>query len=260
MSKTTYVLVFLILIAIIAPLTVPVLMSFSDTPFATFPPQGFTMRWYLKVLTHPEIQSSLLVSVRLASVSAIAALLLGVPCALGLVRYRLPGRGLVLGLVLSPLIVPLLVTGLSLLQFFSLMGSRWTFLQLAIGHTVICIPYVVRNVSSSLVLADPDIEAAARVMGANRWTTFRRVTLHQIQPGIAAGAIFAFIISFDDFPISMWLADARQFPLPLFLEVAIQRFFDPSVAALSTLMIIFALFIITVMEAVLGIRVRRFTG
>jgi len=239
---------------------VPVLMSFSDTPFVTFPPQGFTLRWYHKVLTHPEVQASLWVSVRLAAVSAVAALVLGVPCALGLVRYKVPGRGLVLGLVLSPLIVPLLVTGLSLLQFFSQIGSRWTFIHLAIGHTVICIPYVVRNVSNSLILANPDIEAAARVMGASRWTTFRRVTLSQIRPGIAAGAIFAFIISFDDFPISMWLADARQFPLPLFLEVAILRFFDPSIAALSTLMIIFALLIITIMEAALGIRLRRFTG
>ncbi|RUT31413.1 ABC transporter permease [Arsenicitalea aurantiaca] len=260
MSNLTRAAVLVILFVIVAPLAVPVMMSVSDTPFMTFPPQGFTLRWYWKVLAEPEVQQSLWVSIRLAAAAAIGSLILGIPCAIGLVRYRVPGRNAILGLVLSPLIVPLLVTGLALLQFFSLAGNRWTFFQLAMGHIVICLPYVVRNVSNSLLLANPDLESAARIMGADRWTTFRRVTWHQIRPGITSGAIFAFIVSFDDFPISMWLADAREFPLPLFLEVAIQRFFDPSIAALSTLMILLALVMIGVMEALLGIKVRRFAG
>ena len=260
MSRFTQALALLLLAVIIAPLLVPVMMSISDTPFMTFPPQGFTLRWYVKVLTDPEVQQSLWVSIRLAFAAAVGSLVLGIPCAIGLVRYAVPGRGAILALVLSPLIVPLLVTGLALLQFFSLAGNRWTFFQLAMGHIVICLPYVVRNVSNSLLLANPDLESAAYILGAERWTAFRRVTWHQIRPGITSGAIFAFIISFDDFPISMWLADARQFPLPLFLEVAIARFFDPSIAALSTLMILLALFMIAIMEALLGIKVRRYAG
>lgn len=260
MSWLTRAIVVLILAVIIAPLTVPVAMSVSDTPFMMFPPRGFTLQWYVKVIEDPEVRESLWVSIRLAAVAAVGTLIIGIPCAIGLVRAPLPGRGFVLGLVLSPLVVPLLVTGLALLQFFSLAGNRWTFFQLAVGHIVICIPYVVRNVSNSLLLADPDLENAARILGADPFTTFRRVTWHQIRPGVAAGAVFAFIVSFDDFPISMWLADAREFPLPLFLEVAIARFFDPSIAALSTLMILLALLMIAVMEAALGIRVRRFAG
>ena len=154
----------------------------------------------------------------------------------------------------------LLVSGLALLRVFSALGSHATFIHLAIGHIVICLPYVVRNVSNSLLLADPDLESAARVLGADRWATFRRVTWHQIRPGVASGAIFAFIVSFDDFPVSMWLADAHQFPLPLFLETAIARFFDPSIAALSALMIVVALAMIAVIELAFGIRVRRFAG
>lgn len=260
MSGLTRLMVVVILLVIVAPLTVPVMMSISDTPYMTFPPQGFTLRWYERVITHPEVQQSLWVSIRLAVTVAVGSLLLGIPCAIALVRYRLPLRGAILALVLSPLILPSLVIGLSLLQFFSMAGNRWTFFQLSVGHIVICLPYVVRNVSNSLLLADPDLENAARVLGADRWTTFRRVTWHQIRPGIASGAIFAFIVSFDDFPISMWLADARNFPLPLFLETAIARFFDPSIAALSTLMILLALVMIAVMEALLGIKVRRFAG
>lgn len=260
MSRPLSGIVVLILALIIAPLIVPVLMSVSDTPYMSFPPQGFTFRWYAKVLADQEVHTSLIVSVRLAAVAAVGALALGVPCAIGLVRYRLPGRSFILALMLSPLIVPLLVTGLALLQYFSAIGNRSTFLQLAIGHIVICLPYVVRNVSNSLLLADPDLESAARVLGANPWHTFRRVTWHQIRPGVSSGAIFAFIVSFDDFPISMWLSDAREFPLPLFLETAIARFFDPSIAALSTLMILLALVLIGIMEAALGIKIRRFAG
>lgn len=260
LSRPLVCIVILILALIVAPLVVPVLMSISDTPYMTFPPQGFSLRWYVKVLTDPEVHASLLVSLKLAITATFGALALGLPCAMGLTRHRFRGRNLVLGLVLSPLIVPLLVSGLALLQFFSQMGNRWTFLQLAIGHILICLPYVVRMVSASLLLVNPDLESAARVMGASPLQAFRRVTWHQIKPGIAAGTVFAFIVSFDDFPISMWLSDATQFPLPLFLQTAISRYFDPSIAAISTLMIVFAISLIMVMELLLGVRVKKIAG
>lgn len=259
-SKPLAIITVLILALIIAPLVVPVLMSISDTPYMTFPPKGFSLAWYVKVLTDPEVHTSLAVSLKLAVTATLGALLLGLPCAMGLVRHRFPGRNLVLGLVLSPLIVPLLVSGLALLQFFSQMGNRSTFTQLAIGHILICLPYVVRMVSASLLLVNPDLESAARVMGANPVQAFRRVVWHQIKPGVAAGTVFAFIVSFDDFPISMWLSDATQFPLPLFLQTAISRYFDPSIAAISTLMIVFAIFLIMIMELLLGVKVKKIAG
>lgn len=249
-----------ILLFIIAPLIVPLAMSISDTPFIKFPPEGFTLQWYGKVLADEEAQTSFIFSLQLAAVVTVITLMLGTSCAMGLVRYRFPGRGAVQALVLSPLIVPLIVTGVALLQFFSSFDSRATFVHLVIGHVVICIPYVVRTVSSSLLVADPNLEDAARVLGANPWNVFRRVTWHQIQPGVLAGAIFAFIVSFDDYPISMWLADAAHFPLPLFLYVAIERFFDPSIAALASLMIFFALLLVLVTEKVLGINIKRIAG
>jgi putative spermidine/putrescine transport system permease protein len=249
-----------ILAFIIAPLVVPVMMSVSDTPYIKFPPEGFTLAWYGKVLADPEAQRSFLFSLWLALVVTGLALVLGTTCAMGLVRHRFAGRDAILLLVLSPLVVPLLVTGVALLQFFSMLGSRATFAHLVIGHTIVCLPYVVRTVSASLAVADPNLEDAARVMGAGPWRVFRRVTWHQIQPGVLAGAIFAFIVSFDDYPISMWLADAANFPLPLFLYVAIERFFDPSIAAISSLMIFFGLLLVFVTEKVLGISIKRIAG
>ena len=249
-----------LLVVIVAPLAVPVAMSISDTPYIAFPPEGFTLEWYVNVLTDPEAQAALLVSLKLALASTLAALALGIPCAMALVRLRFPGRGAVLALVLGPLVVPLIVTGVGLLQFFSLLGLRGAFLQLWIGHTVVCLPYVVRSVSGALTTADPTQEDAARVLGAGPVQVFLRVIWPQIRHGVAAAAIFAFIISFDDFAISMWLSDARNFPLPLYLYAAIQRFFDPSIAALSALMVFFALGLVLLLEKGLGIGVRRIAG
>ncbi|MGG5818068.1 ABC transporter permease [Falsiroseomonas sp. HW251] len=249
-----------LLAVIVAPLVVPIAMSISDTPYIVFPPEGFTLEWYGAVLSDPEAQASLIVSLKIAMLSTVIALALGIPCAMALVRCRFPGRAAVLALVLGPLVVPLIVTGVGLLQFFSAIGLRGAFIQLLIGHTVICIPYVVRSVSGALTTADPTLEDAARVLGAGPVRIFTHVIWPQIRPGIAAGGIFAFIISFDDFAISMWLADARSFPLPLFLYAAIQKFFDPSIAALSALMVFFALGLVLLIEKGLGIGVRRIAG
>lgn len=242
---------------VLAPLVVPFLMSVSDTPFITFPPRGFTLHWYGEVLANTDARAAFLFSLKLAFTVTIVSLLLGVPCALGLTRYPVPGRDAVLALVLSPLIVPLLVTGVALLQLFSMFGSRATFLQLVIGHTVVCLPYVVRSVSASFLLVDRSQEAAAAVLGAPPAMVAWRVTWPQVRPGVLAGSIFAFIVSFDDFPISMWLADGRNFPMPLFLYNQIERSFDPSIAALAALMILFALLLVLLIEKIFNISVAR---
>ncbi|MTH79872.1 ABC transporter permease subunit [Paracoccus aestuariivivens] len=256
-SPVLKIVVGVLLALVVAPLVVPVLMSVSDTPFITFPPQGFTTEWYGKVLTDPEAQGTFLFSLKLAGVVTLISLILGVPCAAGLVRYDLPGQGLILGLILSPLIVPLIVIGVALLQTFSMLGSRATFAQLVIGHTVVCLPYVIRTVSGSFMLVNRSLEDAASVMGASPLTVARRVIWPQVRPGICAGGIFAFIVSFDDYPISMWLADGRNFPVPLFLHSMIERSFDPSIAAMAALLIFFALLLVLVIEKAFGISLAR---
>ncbi len=134
------VLIGVIIALVLAPLVVPFLMSVSDTPFIVFPLRGFTLHWYGEVLANVDARTAFFFSLKLAFTVTMVSLLLGVPCALGLTRYPVPGRDAVLGLVLSPLIVPLLVTGVALLQIFAMFGSRATFMQLVIGHTVVCRP------------------------------------------------------------------------------------------------------------------------
>lgn len=247
----------IILLIVIAPLVVPILMSISDTPYIVFPPQGFTLQWYGAVLANPEARGSFLFSLELAGIVTALSLALGIPCAVGLTRYTVPGQNIVLGVILSPLIVPLIVTGVALLQLFAMLGSRATMMQLVIGHTVICLPYVIRSVSASFLLVNRSLEDAASVLGAPPHVVAARVIWPQVRPGILAGGIFSFIVSFDDYPISMWLADGNHFPVPLYLYTVIERSFDPSIAAIASLMIFFALLLVLVIEKVFGISLAR---
>jgi putative spermidine/putrescine transport system permease protein len=239
---------------ILAPLLVTVAISISDTPYVVFPPRGFTLAWYAKVLQDPDFQQSLNFSFTLAVAVTLGALLLGVPAAFAVTRHQFPGRGFAVAALLSPLIFPVLITGVALLQLFSRIGSDNTPLNMLIAHVQVTTPYVVRTVAASLTLADTTLEDAARTLGAGRWRVFRRITIPQIAPGVAAGALFAFMVSFDNFPISLWLADAQHNPIPLLVFQMIGNVFEPSIAAISTLMILLAMVIVVVLERVMGLR------
>jgi putative spermidine/putrescine transport system permease protein len=242
------------LLFIAAPMLVTISLSVSDSQFVAFPPRGFTLDWYGKVLADPDFQSALSFSLWLAGFATAGALLLGVPAAFALIRFPVPGGAALRSLLLSPLIFPVLVTGLALLQLFSIAGWRSVPVNLLIAHILVTSPYVVRTVSASLMLADVTLEEAARTLGANRWRTFRRVTLPQIAPGVVAGALFAFMVSFDNYPVSMWLADAQNNPMPMLIFQKATGVFDPSVATISTLLIGLAVVVVLIMERLVGLK------
>jgi putative spermidine/putrescine transport system permease protein len=239
---------------ILAPLLVTVAISFGDTPYVVFPPRGFTFSWYAKVLQDPDFQASLSFSAMLAFAATAGALALGIPAAFAVARHRFPGHGAVSAALLSPLVFPVLITGVALLQMFSLLHSRNTPLNMWIAHVLVTTPYVVRTVTAALMLADITLEDAARTLGAGRWRVFHRITIPQIAPGLAAGALFAFMVSFDNFPISLWLADAQHNPVPILIFQMISNVFEPSIAAISTLMILLAMVIVVLLERVIGLR------
>lgn len=242
------------MVFILAPLLVVISVSVSDTYFVTFPPEGFTLKWYAQVLQDDDFIRAFKLSTLLALATTMASLFFGVPAAFALVRTRFAGQSFLKSLLLSPLIFPALVTGLALLQLLSRFGSADARINLLIGHVVVTAPYVVRTVVSSLMLIDQNLEDAARTLGASRLVTFWRITLPQIAPGVAAGGLFAFMVSFDNFPISMWLANSEYSPVPLVLMRALVNVFDPSIPAMSTLVIIFALIGVLILEKVFGLR------
>jgi putative spermidine/putrescine transport system permease protein len=241
------------MIFILAPLLVTVAISFSNTPFVTFPPRGFTLHWYWKVMQEPDFQASLQFSGLLALGATLGALLLGVPAAFAITRYQFRGRDAVAAALLSPLVFPVLITGVALLQVFAMMRSNDTSLNMLIAHVLVTTPYVIRTVAASLLLTDTTLEDVARTLGAGRWLVFRRIIIPQIAPGLAAGALFAFMVSFDNFPISLWLADAQHNPIPILVFQMIAGVFDPSVAVISTLMILLAVVIVVVLERLMGL-------
>jgi putative spermidine/putrescine transport system permease protein len=242
------------IIFLLAPLLVTIAVSVSNTAYVVFPPQGFTLRWYGKVLRDADFLSSLWFSTVLAIGATLGALALGVPAAFAVVRHRFPGQGFAAALLLSPLVFPVLITGVSLLQAFSMMGFRNTAINLWIAHVLVTTPYVVRTVTASLTLADRTLEDAARTLGAGPWRVFRRIIVPQIAPGVGAGALFAFLVSFDNFPISMWLADAQHNPIPMLIFQMVSNVFEPSIAAISTLMIVVAMVLVVMLERVIGLR------
>ncbi|WP_160121617.1 ABC transporter permease [Rhodovarius lipocyclicus] len=244
----------LILLFIMAPLLVVVSLSFSAAPFAVFPPRGFTLEWFGRVIADEEFQHAFIVSVSLAVAATAASFALGMPAAYALNRWKVPGAQVMEAILLSPQIFPILITGLALLQFMARAGLRDAEMNLFIGHVLITLPYLVRTITASLKLVDRSLEEAALTLGASPWRVFWLVTVPQIIPGIAAGCLFSFMISFDDFPISLWLADAQTVPLPIFLHSSMSRIFDPSIAAMSTLMILTGVLAVIGLEKLVGLR------
>ena len=223
---------------LLLPVVVVVLASLSRTSYLTVPPQGLTLRWFAAVLQDAEYLRAIAFSVVLAAIATLGSLVAGVGASYALLRHRVPGASVVSALLNAPLIFPGVVIGVALLQFYALLHVNGTFLGLALAHMVITVPYVVRAVTASLQGVDAEIENAARVLGASGPVAFFTVTLPLARPGIVAGALFSFIVSFDNVPVSIFLLGASHMTLPVKIFTAIEYGVDPSIAAISTMLII----------------------
>lgn len=220
------------------PVIVVVLAAFSTTSYLTIPPQGLTLAWFGKVLSDPTYLSAIRMSLILACGSTVISLLLGVAAAYALFRKVLPGSEAVTSFLMAPLVMPAVVVGVALLQFYSMTGLRGSLVGLLLAHVVITVPYVVRSALASLSGLDLAVEEAARVLGASSFEAFRLVTLPLIAPGLVAGALFSFITSLDNVPVTIFLISASQTTLPVLIFSSVEMGIDPSVAAVSTLLIL----------------------
>lgn len=220
------------------PVIVVILAGFSETSYLTIPPQGLTLRWFGEVLTDPTYLSAIRISLILAVSATLASMVLGVAAAYAIHKKMLPGSDAITSFLMAPLVVPSVVVGVALLQYFTLVGWRGSFLALILAHTIITVPYIVRSVLASLSGIEPSLEEAARVLGANGPSAFRLVTLPLIKPGLVAGALFAFVTSMENVPVTIFLASARQTTLPILIFSSVEMGVDPSVAAVSTLLIV----------------------
>ncbi len=229
--------IILVYVFMLLPIVVVVLASISPTSYLTFPPQGVTLNWYAKAFAQDQYLTGFRFSVILALVTVLFSTVIGTTASLALMRYSFPGKGLINAFIMSPLIFPMVIIGIALLQLFSTLHLAGSFLGLVIGHVIITFPYLIRTISASLYRFDQTLEEAAMTLGADRLKTFFLVTLPLIRPGIVAGAIFAFIVSFDNVPVSIFLQGVKSSTLPVVIFSYIEYGVDPTIAAISTIMI-----------------------
>lgn len=245
---------YLVVAALLLPLVVIVMTSFTTLGYVSFPPEGFTLRWYAEALRKREFLDSFSLSLAVAAGTAALATLLGTPVAVATARYRFPGRDLVNAFFMSPLVLPTVVIGIALLQFYNRIGIGATAASLVLGHVIITTPYAIRLVAASLTGLDPSIERAARNLGAAPLRAFLRVTLPLIAPGIAAGAIFAFVTSFDNVTVSVFLATPRMVTLPVRIYNLWDQPIYPWLVAICSLVIAWTVLLIAVVERVVSVR------
>ncbi len=243
----------LVYVFLLAPLVVVVLASFNSADFLSFPPRGFSLRWYRTIWESDLWTDSFRLSLGLTALVTPLSLLIGTLAAYALVRYRFPGRGLVTTLVMAPLVMPQIVLGIALLNYFSALGLINSLTGLALAHLVVTLPYTVRLVSISVHNLDPVLERAAQNLGATPLQTFWRVTLPLLRPGLVAGAIFAAIISFGELAVTLLIAGARTTTLPLRIFNYTEYNFDPTINAVSTLFVVLALVLIVVLDRLIGL-------
>lgn len=238
----------------LAPILITAVVAFNQQARSYFPPRGFSLHWWGEAFG-PQWLQPLLFSLQLASLTALISAIAGVPLAFAFQRYEFPGKSLMRAITLGPLILPSLVTGIALLQFLSLIGlGRWIgFWALLIGHVVICLPFSVRTVAVSLAAMPGRVEVAAASLGARPSAVLRHVTLPLAMPGIFAGMIFAFIHSFDDVNLSLFIARPGERPLTVAILGFLEFGFAPTLAAVSILSLLIPLALVALFGKLVGI-------
>lgn len=208
--------------------------------------KGFSLSWYADVLTNNDIQRALMNSLRVAVVATILSVILATGLAIGLLRMARAGRTFAWGLIMAPLIIPEIVFAIGTLALFVQVRFPLGVDAITLAHTAFCIPFALLPIRARLRSVDLTVYEAAADLGANEWTIFRRITLPLLMPGIVAGALLAFIISLDDFLVSYFLAGPGGTTLPVYIFGMIRNAITPGVNALSTLLLLVSILIVTV--------------
>lgn len=238
----------LVLFYLVFPIIVVIPVSFSSAAFLQFPPPGLSLQWYEKFFARRDWIDATLLSLRIAMITTVIATVLGTLASLALVRGRFRGRNVINAFIVSPMIIPAIIVAIGVYFFYArlqIVGNWWA---LAIAHTALALPFVVINVSATLYGFDERLEYAAMNLGANRRQTFLKVTLPNIRPGIFAGALFAFITSFDELVVALFISGTGAVTLPRKMWAELRQQIDPTIAAVSTLLIVLSVAVLLTSE------------
>ncbi|MEK4231053.1 ABC transporter permease [Solibacillus sp. FSL H8-0538] len=235
------------------PLIIIVVTSFGTSSTIQFPIEGFTLDWYSKVFKNESFMNSFALSLKIALFATVLALLVGVPAAYSLARHNVFGRNWIKSFFLSPTIVPGLVVGYSLYQFVVIQFQFPIIQGLLLGHFLVCLPYVIRVVGSTIEQLDFSIEEVSWTLGCTKLQTFSKIVLPNITSGIFASFMLAFINSFNNIPVSQFLSGPGVTMLPTSLMNYIEYNYDPSVSALSVILMLGTIVLMFIIEKTLGL-------
>ncbi len=244
---------------LLAPMVLVCLVAFTPDAFLSIPTTRFSLRWFERIAQYPDFVAAFRSSLFIAAASSFVAIVFAVPASLAIARYRFPGREALNAFFMSPLMIPHVVLGIAFLRFFSILGLSGTTLGLIIGHVVVVFPFAMRMVLAAATGMDKRIEDAAASLGADRVTTYRRIVLPLIVPGMASGFALAFIQSFDEVTMTVFIASPTTTTLPVRMFNYIQDSIDPLICAVSALLILFTVLAMLVIDRLYGLE-RLFVG
>ena len=240
-------------IVMLAPIVVVCLVAFTPEGYLSLPTTSFSLRWFRAIANYPEFVHAFWVSLGLGALSSFVALLFAVPAALAIARYSFRGRDALAALFLSPLMIPHVVLGIAFLRFFTEVGLGGTFVGLVLAHIVIVLPFALRLTLASAVGLDRAIEHAAVSLGASEWTVLKRITLPLVLPGLASGWALAFINSFDEVTMTVFIAAPGTETLPVRMFLYIQDNIDPLVTSVSACVIAVTVLALVALDRAYGL-------
>ncbi|WP_211453080.1 ABC transporter permease [Collimonas antrihumi] len=242
----------LVLLFLLLPILVIIPLSFSDSTFLVYPIHGFSLRWYQNLVQSQEWVSAAKNSFIVAPLATVLATILGTLAAVGLNKADFHGKGLLMAVLISPMVVPVVVVGVGVYLFFAQIGLSDSYTGLILAHAALGAPFVVTTVLATLQGFNQNLVRASLSLGANPLSTFFRITLPVIAPGLISGALFAFATSFDDVVVTLFVAGPGQATLPRQMFTGIKENISPTIAALATILIVFSTCLLLVLEWIRG--------
>jgi putative spermidine/putrescine transport system permease protein len=227
----------LFVVFMLAPILVVCFVAFTPEGYLSFPTHTWSLRWFRAIARYPEFIAAFWRSLGLGALSSAVAVAISVPAALAIARYRFPGREAMSALFMSPLMIPHIVLGVAFLRFFTQVGLGGTFAGLVLAHIVIVLPFALRLTLASAIGLDRAIEHAAVSLGASEWTVLRCITLPLVAPGLISGWALAFINSFDEVTMTVFVSAPGTVTLPVQMFLYIQDNIDPLVTSVSACVI-----------------------